>query len=210
VTSPPWLWRVGDAIEPLRELVRRGGVLAVPTESSYGLAVDPLNPAAVETVYRIKGRERDKPLPIVACDRAQAERLGADLSDPRLDPLMTLWPGALTLVVPLRRPVAAAAASGSIAIRVPAHTLLRDVLRRLETPLTATSANRSGAPPVRTVEGARSLLSGYDAAIVDGGTLPGGPPSTLVALTSDGIRIVRQGAVPAVTVEAERQRVKGT
>jgi len=203
---PPWIWHRGEPIEPLRELLRRGGVVAVPTESSYGLAVDPLNSDAVETVYRIKGREASKPLLVVVCDRAQAERLGADLSDPTLQPLTELWPAALTLLVPLRQAIPAAQGSDRIALRVPDNELLRQLLRRLDMPLTATSANRSGRPAICSPDELLDLLSGYDAAIIDGGRLPGGPPSTLVALEKGRLQILRQGRVdlskPSAGVEA--------
>lgn len=202
MTSVPWVWHRGEPIEPLGELLRRGGVVAVPTESSYGLAVDPLNPDAVEAVYRIKGREGNKPLLVVACDRAQAERLGADLSDPALQPLIERWPAALTLLVPLRRAIPAAQGSDRIAVRVPDHELLRQLLCRLDMPLTATSANRSARPALCTPSEVRDLLSGYDAAIVDGGRLSGGPPSTLVALEKGRLHVVRQGRVDVSKLNA--------
>ena len=93
------------------QLLERGGVLAIPTESSYGLAVDPTDPAAVASIRRIKGRAAAQPLPLVVADIAQARCLGADLTAPIVASLAALWPAPLTLVVPLFRPLAAAGGS---------------------------------------------------------------------------------------------------
>jgi L-threonylcarbamoyladenylate synthase len=195
-TSPP-LWRFGDAVAPLRALVARGGVLAIPTESSYGLAVDPRHAGGVEAIYRIKGRERGKALPVVAADLAQLALLPLDLESEALRRAAPLWPAALTVLVPLRAPLPAAAGERELAVRVPAHAGLRDLLAAVGTPLTATSANASGEPPLLAPEGVAALLAGEDAAVVDGGVLPGGPPSTLVGWAGDGWRTLRRGAVEA-------------
>ena len=102
MTSPIPIWRWGDPVKPLRELLARGGVLAIPTESSYGLGADPWNQAGVETIYRIKHRERGKPLPVVVASPAALVPLGIDLgNDPDLNivkRLFALWPGPLTVI----------------------------------------------------------------------------------------------------------------
>lgn len=191
------LWRFGDPVGPLRDLLSRGGVLAIPTESSYGLAVDPRNPAGVEAVYRIKGREAGKALPVVAADLAQIAGLGIDPDLPILEPLLACWPGPLTAVLPIARPLPAAAGEPSLAVRIPGHPGLRELLAALGSPLTATSANRSGAAPVLDPAEAADLLAGVeDAAVVDGGVLPGGPPSTLVAIERRGLVVLRTGSYP--------------
>jgi L-threonylcarbamoyladenylate synthase len=187
-------WRFGDAIAPLRELLARGGVLAIPTESSYGLAVDPRSAAGVETIYRLKGRERGKLLPVVA---ASVEQLACLPIDPASEPLRRaapLWPAALTVLVPLRAPLPAAAGEGTLAVRVPAHPALRELLVAVGSPLTATSANLSGEPPLLAPDAVATLLAGADALVVDGGVLAGGPPSTLASWEGDGWRILRAGA----------------
>ena len=102
-------WRPGDPIEPLRALLARGGVLAIPTESSYGLGADPRNPEGVEAIYRIKRRERGKPLPVVVADLAQLADLGIDPGLPILEALAACWPAPLTAVLPIARPLPAAA-----------------------------------------------------------------------------------------------------
>ena len=194
-------WRSGDPVEPLRELLRRGGVLAIPTESSYGLGADPRNRIGVEAIYRIKGREPRKPLPVVVADLAQLAGLGIDPDLSILKVLSACWPGPLTAVLPRKRPIAgseipAAAGEPTLAVRIPGHEGLRRLLAALGHGLTATSANLSGGEPVLDPAGAADLLAGEDAMVVDGGVLPGGPPSTLVAIEEAGPVVLRIGTFP--------------
>jgi L-threonylcarbamoyladenylate synthase len=191
VTAPArWHW--GEPVAPLRALLDRGGILAIPTESSYGLAVDPRSAVGVEAVYRLKERERGKPLPVVAADAAQAAALGVDVAAEPFRRALALWPAALTVLVPLLQPLAAAG-GGTLAVRVPDHSRLRTLLRELGTAVTATSANRSGEPPELDAVGVAALLAGADGCVVDAGTLPGGPPSTLAAWEDGGWRVLRAG-----------------
>lgn len=191
------LWRFGDPVAPLRDLLSRGGVLAIPTESSYGLGVDPRNPAGVEAVYRIKGREAGKALPVVAADLGQIAGLGIDPDLPILELLLACWPGPLTAVLPIARPLPAAAGEPTLAVRIPGHPGLLELLAALGHPLTATSANRSGAAPILDPAEAAELLAGEENAVmVDGGVLPGGPPSTLVAIEERGLVVLRTGSYP--------------
>lgn len=196
-------WRWGEPLEPLRELVRRGGILAVPTESSYGLAVDPASAVGVGAVYDIKRRETGKPLPVVLGSLDQALALGVPADAPGLDVARRLWPAPLTLVVPTSRSLPASAGSGRLAIRVPAHRRLRELLLALGSGLTATSANRSGEPPLLDPEEVASLLDGVDAAVIGDQRLPGGAPSTVVSWTAGGaLRVVRHGRLSAARLRA--------
>jgi L-threonylcarbamoyladenylate synthase len=208
--NPVPLWRWSESPTVVATVLRRGGVVAIPTESSYGLAVDPCNPEGVARVYRLKRRDAGKPLPVVAADVEQLIALGLRLRGEDLDPLVALWPAPLTLVVPLASSrgsgvdsptvvaIAAAAGGDTLAVRVPDHPRLRRLLAQVG-PVTATSANVSGAPPVLDPEAARSLLArlGAEAArmalVIDDGTLPGGLPSTLVAPPG---KVLRRGRFP--------------
>ncbi|HEY8020724.1 MAG TPA: L-threonylcarbamoyladenylate synthase [Thermoanaerobaculia bacterium] len=199
MSGPPIrIWRWGDPLGPLAALLARGGVLAVPTESSYALAADPRNPEGVAAVYRIKRRGAGKPLPVVAAGLGQLAGLGIDPDLPILAVLAhAAWPGPLTAVLPLTRPLPAAAGLPSLAVRVPAHDRLRTLLAELGSGLTATSANHSGGAPAREPSAAAALLAGEDAALVDDGPLPGGPPSTIVRWTPEGLEVLRRGSFPA-------------
>lgn len=196
VTLPRWRW--GEPVEPLRRLLADGGLLAIPTESSYGLAADPASREGIEAIYRVKRRERGKPLPVVA-GVEQLTALGISPDLPQLAALEELWPAPLTAVLPLSRPLAAAAGGTTLAVRVPAHTLLRRLLADLKCGLTATSANRAGEPPVVDPRELDELLADLvdRTVVVDGGLLPGGPPSTLIAWRDGELRILRQGAFQA-------------
>jgi len=196
------IWRPGEPVAPLAALLARGGVLAIPTESSYGLGADPWNPEGVARVYRIKQREAGKPLPVVAAGIGQLAGLGIDPEAPILRSMLgrldALWPAPLTAVLPVARPLPASAGETTLAVRVPAHEGLRRLLAALGTPLTATSANPSGGPPALEPEEAAALLAGEDAVVIDGGRLPGGPPSTLVTPRPEGgFEVLRAGAFPA-------------
>jgi L-threonylcarbamoyladenylate synthase len=183
------------ALRELVEDVRAGSVLAIPTESSYGLAVDPRSEAAVRRVFAIKGRDGGKPLLVVAANRGQLEDLGVAASRETLDRYVALWPAPLTVILPLRAPLPASAGTATLAVRVPAHPKLRELLEATG-PLTATSLNRSGESPFDDAESAEGAFGGEVDVLVDGGRTSGGPPSTLLDATVEPPRLLRAGAFP--------------
>jgi L-threonylcarbamoyladenylate synthase len=192
-------WAFGDSPEPLRRCLEAGGVLAVPTESSYGLAADPGNRRGVEAIYRLKGRSAVKALPVIAGDLAQVLALGIDPDLPELTLLRQIWPAPLTAVLPVAGRLSAGAGRATLAVRIPAHLDIRGLLLDVGSAVTATSANLSGEPPVLDPEALEPLLSRADAAgvpmmVVDGGVLPGGPPSTLVRWREGRPEVLRHGA----------------
>lgn len=170
--------------------------MAIPTESSYGLAVDPADSRAVAAVLRIKGRPEGQPLPVVAGSVESLEGLGLSLDLPALEPVRAAWPAPLTVVVPCGVDLPAACGAGSLAVRVPAHRRLRELLGALGRPVTATSANRSGEPPATTVEQVLDLLRGEGAVVIDDGALVGGAPSTIVGIRSGELVVLRRGRYP--------------
>ena len=187
-----WPWE-GD-LEVVKRALAEGRVLAVPTESSYGLAVDPRSLAGVDAIYRLKERERNKALPVVAADVAQARDLGIEANE-AVRMAEGHWPAPLTVVAPLLpgASVPAAAGGATLAVRVPAHERLRGLLGALGHPLTATSANRSGEPAICEPAALEPILGGAGVLVVGGGTTPGGPPSTVVSWSSAGLRVLRRG-----------------
>lgn len=189
------LWRFGDDPELVATALDRGAVVALPTESSYGLGVDPRDAAAVARIFDLKGRGREMALPVVGAGVEQFLALGVDAGDPALRWAAERWPAALTVVVALAEPIPAARADGTLAVRVPAHEGLRRLLVSLDRPLTATSANPSGEPPYVDPGAVAAWLEscGVDALVVDGGRLPGGLPSTLVAWRDGAPRVLRPG-----------------
>lgn len=190
------LWSWGDPVEPLNRLVERGDILVIPTESTYALAVDPRSSRGVATVFRLKGRPADKPLPVVLGELDQLRGLGGDPQAPQLAELAALWPAPLTVVIPIEKPLPATAGARSLAVRIPAHEPLRQLLCQLDRPLTATSANLSGEDPVSEREELREMLAEWPVMVVDDGDLAGGRPSTIVEPEAQGYRVHREGAIP--------------
>lgn len=189
------LWRWGEPVQNLRDVIGRGGIVVVPTESSYGLGVDPASETGVQAIYEVKVRDRGKPLPVVIGDLDQAVALGVALDAPGLEVLARLWPAPVSLLVPTSRALPAAAGTGMLAIRVPAHRRLRELLLELGGALTATSANRSGEPPLLDALDVQELLAGRDAVVVAGEVLAGGAPSTVVSWAAGALRVVRPGRI---------------
>lgn len=189
----PERWHWHDPASRLSEVLAGGGVLAVPSESSYGLAVDPRDARGVAAIYRLKRREAGKPLPVVVADAAQLAVLGVAEDAPEIRAVRDLWPAPLTVLVPLAADLPAAAGEPRLAVRVPGHAGLRRLCQELG-PLTATSANLAGEPPILNPDDLAPLLAGAAAVVVDDGVLPGGAPSTLVAWPGGELQVLRPGA----------------
>ena len=186
-----------SAIARAATVLRKGGVVAFPTDTFYGLAADPRSDAPVSRIYEIKGRPPASAMPLIAASREQAGQ--AAIVDAISDRLAAaFWPGPLTLVVPALPGLAAPVLGGgtTVAIRVPAHEIARALAQELGFPITATSANRSGQPPaVTAAELGSAGLDDVDL-LLDAGPCRGGLPSTMVEAQGDGVRLVRAGAVP--------------
>ena len=192
------------ALDEAVQAIHSGGVIAMPTDTLYGLGADPFRADAVARVFQVKRRSTDKALPLLAADAGQVvEHLGA------LPPLAArlasrFWPGPLTLLVAAPRALVAgvSADTGKVGVRVPAHRVARALCAACGVPLTATSANLSGeAPSADPDEVVRALGSRIDV-LVDAGTTPGGPPSTIVDATGAEPMLVRAGAIPWEAIEA--------
>ena len=187
-----------DSIAAAARLILAGQPVAMPTETVYGLAADATQGAAIARVYEAKGRPSFNPLIIHVSDLAQAIELG-HFNAATIVLAEAHWPGPLTLVVPLREGagIAALATAGlpTVALRVPAHPAMQDLLRATGRPLAAPSANASGRiSPTRPEHVLRSL-DGRIALIVDGGATAYGVESTIVALTGGSPRLLRPGPV---------------
>lgn len=186
------------ALDEAVRAIRDARIVAIPTDTLYGLAVDPFQAAAVEKIFEVKGRPADRGLPLIAADVQQVrERLG------RLTPLADrlaarFWPGPLTLL--LAAPPALASrvsgGTGKVGVRVPAHETARLLCRTCEIPLTATSANVSGARPSADPDIIAGALGDRVDLLVDAGVTPGGLPSTIVDATGDEPALVRDGRIP--------------
>lgn len=180
-----------DAVAALRA----GRVVGVPTDTVYGLAVDPSNRRAVDAVFELKGRPADQPLPILVADVAQAERLVV-LSETARELARRYWPGALTLVCPRRPDVQFQVGDSGVdtlGVRVPDSPVCRALLEKAG-PLAVTSANPSGEAPALDDVTARESF-GEAVAVYLPGRCPGGRSSTVVAVAGDEVRVLREGPI---------------
>jgi L-threonylcarbamoyladenylate synthase len=193
-----------DAVQEAAKLIRTGRVIAIPTDTLYGLAANPFSAEAVARVFAAKGRSAERALPLIASDTAQVmAHLGA-LPPPAARLAERFWPGPLTLVVPAPPALARAVTggTGTVGVRVPDHVVARAVCDAAGHPITATSANMSGEPPTDDPEIVELALGGTIDLLIDAGKTPGGPPSTIVDVSGSAVRLVRDGAIPWRDVEA--------
>ena len=178
-----------------REVVRARGVIAYPTDTFYGLGADPRDPEAVRRIFAIKGREAGQPILLLLHDRSEVAAWASAVT-PSAERLMDrFWPGPLTLVFPAAPHVLPelTGGGGTIGLRVPGNELTRELLRHLGRALTGTSANRSGGRDPRTVEEVMREVGDRVDLILDGGVTTGNRPSTVVDVTVEPPRIIRQG-----------------
>jgi L-threonylcarbamoyladenylate synthase len=192
------------AVRRAAAAIAAGGIVAIPTDTLYGLAANPFDAAAVGRLFAAKGRPDQRPIPLVAADRAQvAGHLGA--LPPLGDRLAArYWPGPLTLLI--RAPDALApaisAGTGRVGVRVPAHAVTRALCAAAGHPITATSANRSGDPATADPDEVARTMGDRIDVLLDGGRTPGGAPSTIVDVSEPQVRLVRAGAVPWEEIDA--------
>jgi L-threonylcarbamoyladenylate synthase len=184
--------------------IRAGEVLGMPTDTFYGLAADPFNLRAVDRVYEIKTRSRHKPLSLLIESVDQAEELALALPEEFDQLARRFWPGPLTVIIRAgsRLPLKVTANTGNVALRIPQSKIALAVVQAAGIPITATSANLSGAAECTTAEAVRDQLQDRIAIIVDGGTSPREVASTIVDLTDSEARwrILREGAIPATDI----------
>jgi L-threonylcarbamoyladenylate synthase len=177
-------------------VLESGGIVAFPTETFYGLGVAALDAAAVRRLFALKQRPESRPILVLIDDPGQIERF-AFLPISARELIVRHWPGALTLVVPARDvvPTALTAGTGTIGVRQPGHAVARALVAALRAPVTAPSANRSGGPPPTRAADVLDVFGGEIDVILDAGPTPGGLPSTVLDVTVDPPRLLREGAV---------------
>ena len=180
--------------------IGRGGVVAIPTDTVYGLACDPANPAAIDRIYAIKRRPADLELTMLAATVADIEA-DVELTEEAQILAEAFWPGALSIVCRLRRRRWAVPRTGpSLSVRVPDHAIGLELLRRTG-PLATTSANHHGEAPAATAAEVAATLEGEIDAIVDGGRC-GGLASTIIDCTTSIPRVLREGPIPAAVLRS--------
>jgi L-threonylcarbamoyladenylate synthase len=186
-----------DVLARAATALRQGKVVAYPTETLYGLGVDPFHEEALERLYRLKNRPSTRPVSILVRDVAMLNEVALDLPGSAIRLIEAFLPGPLTLVLPARPhlPQRLTADTGKIGVRISAHPLMGHLFSSYSAPITTTSANPAGAP---NAGDAKRILSyfpqGIDC-ILDAGPVPGGVGSTVVEATGDAPTILREGAI---------------
>ena len=178
-------------------LIRQGQLVAIPTETVYGLGADGLNEEAVARIFAAKGRPQDNPLILHICGPEQMEQFCHHIPQKAYDLAEAFWPGPLTMVLPARKTVPNRTTGGldTVAIRCPDTSVTREIIRLSGVPIAAPSANLSGKPSTTTAEHVLHDHNGKIAAVVDGGPCRVGVESTIVDLTEDRPRLLRPGGV---------------
>ncbi len=193
-----------DVLRYAAERLLHGEVVAIPTDTVYGLAADPFNLSAVEEIFRVKGRAEERALPILVNSLDQAMLLAREVPRNFLRLAEEFWPGALTLVVDAshRLPLKVTANTGRIALRWPRSEVVARLIEEFDGPLTGTSANLSGSPACSSAEQVFDQIGDRLQVILDAGETKSSRPSTIVELHGDTWRILREGAISAKEISA--------
>ncbi|MCL2316870.1 MAG: L-threonylcarbamoyladenylate synthase [Actinomycetia bacterium] len=186
-----------EALEAAAAAIGAGACIVAPTDTVYGIGADAFDAAAVQRLLDAKQRSRDMPPPVLLSDTGELDDVALTVPAGARALARAFWPGALTLIVPVRPDLRLdlGETRGTIAVRVPDHDAMRTLLRRTG-PLAVSSANTSGLPPATDVAAAHDMLGEAVAVYLDGGPTPGETPSTIVdfATSKDG-RVVRAGVI---------------
>lgn len=174
-----------------------GGIVAIPTETSYGLAVDPFNTSSLERLFEIKRRPPTKPILVLIDGVDRLSQLVREVPKPFGPLIERFWPGPLTLIFPAKPdlPAPLTAGTGTIGVRVSSHQVAAEICRQAGGMITATSANISGEPPAWSAEELIRSFSSSIEVIVDGGLLEQVPPSTVIRSENEEVVIVRPGRI---------------
>ena len=185
-------------------VLQDSGVVAVPTDTLYGLAADAFSPTAIERVFDIKERPEGLALPVLLSGAEQLSQVADDVPGQLEAVAEAFWPGAMTLIVKRNEslPPRLTAGNPTVAVRVPDHPVPRELTRRLGRPITGTSANISGAADPRSLAELRAQVGDRVDFLVTAGPAPAGTASTIVDLSGDAPRLIREGAIPFQQIES--------
>jgi L-threonylcarbamoyladenylate synthase len=186
-----------EIIQHAGAIIKQGGIIAFPTRCLYGLGADAFNADAVDRVFKIKQRPSQKPILILIDQRIQLERLVSHVSPAASRIMDRFWPGGVTLVFEAGGtvPQHLTAGTGKIGIRLPGHPVAAALVKSMGRPFTGTSANISGEPGCRRIDDLIPQLAQQLDAVLDAGPLKGGTGSTVVDVTDDMPRILREGDI---------------
>lgn len=193
-----------DIISEAARAIENGGVISFPTKYLYGLGADALNPDAVDRIFEIKQRSYDKPLLILVNQQKDLDLLVHAVPAIALQIIKRFWPGEVTIVFEAKKtlPLNLTAGTGKIGVRLPQHPVAVALTNAVRVPITATSANLTGRGGCSRVSDLDPLITNKLDLILDAGQLEGGTGSTVIDVTFDMPKILREGAVPAKDIFA--------
>ena len=183
-------------------ILKKGGIVAFPTDTVYGLGADPLNEQAVDKIYKVKRRPHNLPFPLLLAEKSDLLKVASVVPEIAWQLAERFLPGGLTLV--LRKnpwvPVTVTAGGDTVAVRIPDHPVPLALIRGLGSPIVGTSANLSGKPSPVTAEEVREQLGDEVDLIIDGGRCPGGTESTVLDVSGKVPALIREGAIPRAEI----------
>jgi L-threonylcarbamoyladenylate synthase len=183
--------------------LQAGELVVYPTETFYAIGADAFSSAALERLFLLKGREPGRPVGLIAADTAMAFSVARDISADARRLAKAFWPGPLTIVLPARDEIARELTGpDGVGVRVSPNSIAQALSAGIARPITATSANLSGAAPAATLDEARNQLGETVKVYFEGGMLTASAPSTVVAVNSSGWKMVRVGAIPESQIAA--------
>ncbi|MDH5506249.1 MAG: L-threonylcarbamoyladenylate synthase [Anaerolineae bacterium] len=189
-----------NALNHALDVLHRGGVVAFPTDTVYGLAALAFQEEGIQRLYSIKGRNQTKAIAVLIHDVRELEQIAVDIPAAAFDLADRFWPGPLTMVLPRHPDVPEALSSNpTIGVRVPDHPVALDLLR-LTGPLGVTSANLAGGKNTRDAADVLTQLEGRVHLVIDGGRSPGGVPSTVIDCTKADLTILRPGPISSADI----------
>ncbi|MEP7136893.1 MAG: L-threonylcarbamoyladenylate synthase [Chloroflexota bacterium] len=184
-----------EALQAALKVLKNGGLVAFPTDTVYGVGALAFDGKAVESIYIAKDRPIEKAIPVLIADAADMEKVGTNIPDIAHQLAARFFPGPLTCIIPKQPTLPeSVSATETVGVRVPDHEVARALLRAAG-PMAVTSANISGQPSPSTAQEVLAQLGGRIDLIIDGGTTPGGVPSTLVDCTGNELKILREGPI---------------
>lgn len=191
-----------DAPAQAAAVIRSGGLVVMPTDTVYGVAADLWNPDAVAALYAAKQRPPELAIPILLAGPSGLALVASHVPKAAEALGEAFWPGPLTIVVPKRADIPEIVSQlPTVGVRIPDHPAARMVIRACGGALAVSSANRSGGPAARTARAAADALGDAVALVLDGGTCPGGTPSTVVDATGEALTVLREGPVSAAALQ---------
>ncbi|MBT3180926.1 MAG: threonylcarbamoyl-AMP synthase [Deltaproteobacteria bacterium] len=194
----PYLQDIDRAVGYLK----KGEVIAYPTETIYGLGADVLDRKAVKKIYDLKSRDYGLPIAILIADLKMLRMVASEVSDRALNLVRKFWPGALTILFPASDaiPKGLVTNTGKVGVRISSHPIASAIVQTFGRPITTTSANLSGFPPSLSIKHVKKYFKDKLPCIVDGGECEPSRGSTVVDLSDESMRIIREGMVPAEDV----------